>query len=101
MAVELKQHIELRGDNPLSAVIVGTNYKAYLVANLAFNDGISASSEHYGIESAQVHAAITFYLDNQESIEANIQKMQELGRQLGEKTSDEFREEIKRRQQET
>jgi hypothetical protein len=45
MIIEIKQHIELRGDNPLAAVMIGTNKKVYLVASLALNDGIEAAAE--------------------------------------------------------
>ena len=38
MVLEIREHVELRGKNPLAAMVAGTHYKAYLVANLAFND---------------------------------------------------------------
>ena len=47
MALEIREHIELHGDDPLAAMIAGTHYKAYLVANLAFNDGPQVTAEHY------------------------------------------------------
>lgn len=97
MAVQLKQHIELRDDNPLDAVIVGTKFKAYLVANLAFNDGAEASAEHYHLHLAQVHSAIAFYLDNEEAIRQAKQAARELGRQLGARDGDEVLEEIRQR----
>ena len=97
MAVQLKQHIELRGDNPLDAVIVGTRYKAYLVANLAFNDGAEVSAEHYNLHLAQVHGAIAFYLDNEEAIEQAKQASRELGRQLGARDIEDAIEEIRQR----
>ena len=35
MVLEIREHIKLRGDDPLDATVAGTHYKAYLVANLA------------------------------------------------------------------
>ena len=45
MVVEIREHIKLRGDNPLDATVAGTHYKAYLVANLALNDGPQAAAD--------------------------------------------------------
>lgn len=102
MAVQLKQHIDIReGDNPLDAVIAGTRLKAYLVANLAILDGVEAALEQYkplNIEASQIHAAITFYLDNEQLIQDAIEEMRELGRKLGERKASEHLAEIKARQ---
>ena len=35
----MRERINLRGNNSLEAVVAGTHYKAYLVANLALKDG--------------------------------------------------------------
>ncbi|MCY4064392.1 MAG: hypothetical protein OXG53_18650 [Chloroflexi bacterium] len=59
----MRERIEWRGDNPLNAVIAGTHYKAYLVANLALNDGPQAAAEHFRLELAIVRAAMAFYDD--------------------------------------
>ena len=42
MSLEIREHIKLRGDDPLDATVAGTHFKAYLVANLALNDGPQA-----------------------------------------------------------
>lgn len=39
MVIEIRQHVELRGNNLLEAKVAGTQHEAYLVANLAVNDG--------------------------------------------------------------
>lgn len=67
--IELKQHIEIRTDDPLEAVISGTNANAHLVANLALRDGVDAAVAQYNLNYAQVHAAISFYYDYQDEIE--------------------------------
>lgn len=95
MAVQLRNHIELESDNPLDARIAGRGFKAYLVANLAFNDGAEASAEHYGLSLGDVHAAMAFYYDNEESIRKAIQEAQNLGYQLGAKDGNEAIAEIK------
>jgi hypothetical protein len=100
MSVELKQHIELRGDDPLDAVISTTRLKAYLVANLAINDGVEAAMAQYNLSPAEVHSALAFYYDNQDAIrqadEAVMQKLWDMGM----RDMSDLREKIQRRQQE-
>jgi len=83
MAVELKEHVELRGDNPLDAVIEGTNVAAYLVALRAIQDSAQIAAEHYQFSLATVHAAIAFYYDNEQAIqqadEVELQKLWDMG----------------------
>jgi hypothetical protein len=67
--IELKQHIEIRSDDPLDAVVSGTNANAHLVANLALLDGVAAAIEQYDLSHAQVYAAVSFYYDYQDTIE--------------------------------
>ena len=57
----MRERIELRRDNPLDALSAGTHYKAYLVANLALNDGPQAAAEHCRLDLATVRAALAFY----------------------------------------
>ncbi|MEO1286355.1 MAG: hypothetical protein AAFV93_01200 [Chloroflexota bacterium] len=83
MAVQLKQYVELRGDNPLDAVISGHHYKAYLVANLAFQDGAEASVSHYDLTHAEVYGAMAFYEENKTAIEKAIAEARKIGEQLG------------------
>jgi hypothetical protein len=63
------QYVELRGDNPLAAVITGTNQNVHLVANLALIDGVEAAAEQYALSIGQIHGALAYYYDNQEAIE--------------------------------
>jgi hypothetical protein len=67
--IELKQHIEIRSDDPLDAVLSGTNANAHLVANLALLDGVEAAIEQYDLTHSQVYAAVSFYYDYQDTIE--------------------------------
>ena len=83
MVVEIREHIKLRGDNPLDATVAGTHYKAYLVANLALNDGPQAAAEHYRIPLATVYGALVFHCDNEAAIDQAIREARELGEQLG------------------
>ena len=64
MIVAIRDHVKLRGDDPLDATIAGTQHKAYLVANLALNDGPQTAADHYRMELAAIHGAISFYYDN-------------------------------------
>ena len=83
MVLEIREHIKLRGNNPLEAMITGTHHKAYLVANLALNDGPQAAAEHYRIPLATVHGAMAFYYYNEAAIHEAIQEARKLGEQLG------------------
>ena len=96
MVLEIREHIELRGDNPLDVVIAGTHYKAYLVANLALKDGPQAAADHYGISLANVHGAIAFYYDNEAAINAAIHTARELGERMGARSARSALDEIKR-----
>ena len=79
MVIQNKQYVEIRSDDPLEAVIDGRHYKAYLVANLAFNQGAEVSAEHYGLTLAEVHGAMAFYYENEKEIEQAIVEVQALG----------------------
>ena len=98
MVLEIREHINLRGHNPLEAMISGTHYKAYLVANLALNDGPQAAADHYRLDLAAVHGAITFYYDNEAAINDAIQEARELGEQLGARSAQSALDEIRGRQ---
>ena len=99
--MELKQHIELRGGNPPDAVIAGTNLKAYLVARFILGWGIDKAVEQYStynLTRSELYAALTFYYDNEATIqEADAQAMEEL-RAMGARDARDVREEILRRQ---
>ena len=97
MALEVREHIELHGDDSLTAMIVGTRYKAYVVANLAFNDRPQASAEHYGIPLANVYGAMAFYDQNERAIEDAIRQARELGQQLGARSAQAALEELRAR----
>lgn len=62
-------YIELRGDNLLEAVIVGTEANAHLVATAVLAQGLQATIEQYHISAEKVLAALKFYLDNRAVIE--------------------------------
>lgn len=90
-------HVELRGDNPLEAVVAGTHYKAYLVGNLAIKDGVQVSADHYGLDLAQVHSAIAFYYDNEDAIREALQQARQSAQDMGAMTAKEALERIRKR----
>lgn len=63
------QYVVLRGENPLSAVVAGTEANAYLVAGAAIAQGIEETAEQYHISIAQVHGALAFYYENKDEIQ--------------------------------
>lgn len=97
MALEIREHINLRGDNPLDATVAGTHYKAWLVANLALNDGPQAAAEHYRIPLATVYGALAFHCDNEAAIDEAIRQAREIGEQLGARTAQSAIKEMKER----
>ena len=98
MVLATKGHVIALTEDPLDATVEGTHYKAYLVANLAFNDGPEAAAKHYNLTLGQVHSAIAFHYDNQEAIRQSIEEMHELGKKLGERNASEHLAEIRARQ---
>ena len=83
MTIELKQYIEIRGDNPLDAVMVGTNLKAYLIASFALQEGVEAIAEEYKLSQAAVHAALSFHYDNEAAIQQAREEAREEIRAMG------------------
>lgn len=94
--VKAIQYIELRGDNPLRAVVAGTNSNAHLVATAAIVQGIEETAEQYLISIAQVHGALAFYHENREEIERIYQEEENDPTRAG-ISSKKFLEEIKKR----
>lgn len=68
------KYIEMRGDDPLDAVVEGTEANAHLVAGNGLAWGVDHAAEQYHISTEMVLAAIKFYLDNREEIEAIYKK---------------------------
>lgn len=83
MVLEIKTHIEVRGDDPLKAVVAGTNLKAYLVANLARLDGVDAAIEQYGLNRAEIYAALVFYYDHEAAIDSRVTEVEAKLRESG------------------
>lgn len=83
MALEIRKHVETRGDNPLDAVIAGTQHKAYLVALHALHDEPQAAADHYAINRADVHGAVAFYYDYETAINDAIDDARQLGQKMG------------------
>jgi hypothetical protein len=55
---------------------------------------------HYGLSAGEVHAAIAFYYDNQDALDAEYQQNLDLLREVG-TSSEEFRAKIEARRQDT
>lgn len=62
--MEIINHIEIRNG---TGFIARRNLKAELVARMVVDEGATpeATATHYNIQPAEVHAAISFYYDNQ------------------------------------
>ncbi|MEM9954087.1 MAG: hypothetical protein AAF846_20930 [Chloroflexota bacterium] len=76
MELQYKRHIEMReNEHPLEVRLTERPVKAYMVANLAFIDGIDASAEHYQLSLGAVYAAMSFYEDNRQAIEKALQQI--------------------------
>ena len=99
MVVELKQHVELRGDDPHDAVITGTTIKASLVANFAILNSVEEAVEQYSLSLAEIYSALAFYHGNQEAIRVANEKAMDLIPVSGGRASREILEKVLRRQQ--
>lgn len=97
MVLQVREYIQLRGNNPLDAVVTGTHHKAYLVAHLALKDGPQAAADHYDIGLASVHGAMAFYYDHEAAINESIRAARELGDKLDARSAQTVLDEIKQR----
>jgi len=98
MVAELKQHIELRGDDPYHAVIVGTHLKAALVAQFALGWGVDEAAENYDLSLAAIYAALAFYHDNLEGIQHHEKETEQQFKHLREESQQRL-ETLKKRYQ--
>jgi uncharacterized protein (DUF433 family) len=71
--MEVINHIEIRNGQ---AYIRGTNKKAEMVARMYVGTEYSIEEvmEQYNLSAAEVHAAIAYYYDNQEVLDARHQQ---------------------------
>lgn len=71
--MQVINHIEIRDGR---AYIQGTNKKAEMVARMYVGTDytIEEVMEQYNLTSAEVHATIVYYYDNQEELDARHQK---------------------------
>ena len=71
--MEVINHIEIRDEQ---AYIRGTNKKAELVARMYVGTEYSIEDvmEQYNLSAAEVHAAIAYYYDNQDVLDARHQQ---------------------------
>lgn len=67
--MQMVNHIEIRGEH---AYIRGTNKKAEMVARMYVGTDYSIEEvmEHYNLNASEVHAAISYYYDNQAELDA-------------------------------
>jgi hypothetical protein len=98
MALVNRNYVKTDSNNPLEAYIEGKGYKAYLVANLAFNDSPQGSTEHYNLSLAEVYSAMAFYHANEGGIETSLKEAHEGLLKLGMRDGDEVLAEIRARQ---
>jgi len=71
--MEVINHIEIREDQ---AYIRGTNKKVEMIARMYVGTSYSIEdvTEHYNLSAAEVHAAIAYYYDNQDALDARHQQ---------------------------
>lgn len=69
--------IDMRGENPLRAVIAGRESNAYVVGLNALAHGVNHTMEHYKLDYDTVLDAVKFYLDNREAIDRLLDEVSE------------------------
>lgn len=57
--------------------------KMIIQKHLAGGEPVQAIAEHYGIELADVHAALTYYYDNQAQMDAEFEREEALLQEVG------------------
>jgi uncharacterized protein (DUF433 family) len=94
--MQVINHIEIRDDK---AYIQGTNKKAEMVARMYVGTDytIEEVMEQYNLSASEVHAAIAYYYDNQEYLDARHQQALEWV-QANAMTLDKFKARIAARQ---
>jgi uncharacterized protein (DUF433 family) len=92
----IETHIEFRGDQ---AYFKDRNLKVEPVARMHVNGGASIEDvmAHYGLNRAEVHAALTYFYDNQQALDTRYAESLAIGKQAGAKESTAFRADIERR----
>jgi uncharacterized protein (DUF433 family) len=85
-AVITSTHIELiEGAMGPKPVIAGRNILVHSIVamHVMNNTPIQWIAEHYDLSCAQIYAALTYYYDNQEQIDREIQEADKLTEELG------------------
>lgn len=71
-------------DDDGHARTVNRRVKVHMIAlKHRYGETIEAIAEHYGISLADVHAALTYYHDNKEAMDAETARKEALARELG------------------
>lgn len=83
--MEVVNHIEIRDG---TAFIRGRNLKAKMVARMYLweDRSIEEVMEHYHLSAAEVHAALTFYYNNQAQLDAEYEENMRLLKEVGTST---------------
>ncbi len=78
------QHIEII-DGKACILSKGRRLKAKLIAAMVVKAGasIEETMEYYDLTYAEVHAALTYYYDNQEAIETSFKDAETYVREMG------------------
>jgi len=97
MSVNLINHIEIVDGK---AILSRRQLKAEIVAAMVVKAGatIEETMEEYELTRAEVHAALTYYYDNEEAIEESFRSAENYARRVG-TAADEHVETIKARRQ--
>lgn len=93
--MQILNHIEIRNDK---AYIRETNKKAEMIARMYVGTAYTIEDvmEHYNLSAAEVHAAIAYYYDNQEELDAKHQQAIQWAEDNA-MTLDQFKEKIANR----
>ena len=84
MAAVPVSHIEIAEGKFGQRAYVGKRMAVELVAYAYLNGGsIEWISENFGLTHAQIHAALSYYYDNQEDLDRQVQEGMKLAQQLG------------------
>ncbi|MAS37019.1 MAG: hypothetical protein CL610_23670 [Anaerolineaceae bacterium] len=92
----IETHLEFKDGQ---AYFIDRSIKVEPVARMHINGGASIEEvmSHYGLDRAEVYAALTYFFDNQETLDRRYEESLAIGKQAGAVDSTAFRAEIERR----
>jgi uncharacterized protein (DUF433 family) len=76
-------HILIDDDGIPRTIHRRVKVKMIVQRHIFANEPLTSIAEHYGLDMADVHAAMAYYYDNKEAMDADFERMEALTKQFG------------------